>query len=83
MKKQTTLHFWFSNKIVTVLRQFEVEDPHKLGMGGLLWAISANIMPVFGLAPGPLLTKRTDVLPLNLMKSRSRDIGCYNNRIAL
>ena len=83
MKKQTMLHFGFSNKVFTVLRQFEVEGPQNFGMGGLLWAISANIMPVFGLAPGPLLTKRTDVLPLNLMKSRSRDNGCYNNRIAL
>ena len=33
--------------------------------------------------PGPLFTKRTDVLPLDLMKSRSSKIGCYNERIAL
>ena len=33
--------------------------------------------------PGPLFTKRYDVLPPNLVKSRSREIGCYNDRIAL
>ena len=33
--------------------------------------------------PGPLFTKRYDVLPPNLVKSRSREIGCCNGRIAL
>ena len=33
--------------------------------------------------PGPLFTKRLDVLLPNLAKSRSREIGCYNYRIAL
>ena len=33
--------------------------------------------------PGPLFNKRTDVLPQDLVKSRSRDIGCHNDRIAL
>ena len=33
--------------------------------------------------PGPLFTKRTDVFPPNLVKSRCREIGCYNDRIAL
>ena len=33
--------------------------------------------------PGPLFTKRYDVLPPNLVKSRSREIGCYNDRFAL
>ena len=32
---------------------------------------------------GPLFTKRTDVLPTNLVKPRSREIECYNHRIAL
>ena len=32
---------------------------------------------------GPLFTERTDVLPQDLVKSRSRDIGCYDDRIAL
>ena len=31
----------------------------------------------------PLLIKRQDVLPPNLLKSQSREIGCYNDRIAL
>ena len=35
------------------------------------------------MAPGPLFTTRTGVLPLNPMKSRSTEIGCYNDRIAL
>ena len=35
------------------------------------------------LSPGPLFTKRQDVLPPNLAMSRSRVIGCCNNRIAL
>ena len=33
--------------------------------------------------PGPLFSKRTDVLPQDIVKSRSREIGCYNDRIAL
>ena len=33
--------------------------------------------------PGPLFTKRTDVLPWDLVKSRSRQIGCYIDSIAL
>ena len=33
--------------------------------------------------PGPLITKRTDVLPPNLVKSRSHEIGCCNDHIAL
>ena len=32
---------------------------------------------------GPPFTKRTGVLPQYLVKSRSREIGCYNDRIAL
>ena len=31
----------------------------------------------------PLFTKRTDALPPNLVKHRSREIRCYNDRIAL
>ena len=31
----------------------------------------------------PLFTKRTDVLPQDLVKSPSREIGCYNDLIAL
>ena len=32
---------------------------------------------------GHLFTKRKDILSPNLVKSRSRGIGCYNDRIAL
>ena len=32
---------------------------------------------------GLLFTKRLDVLPTNLVKSRSRENGCYNDRIVL
>ena len=32
---------------------------------------------------GTLFTKQTDVLPQDLVKSRSREIGCYNYRVAL
>ena len=32
---------------------------------------------------GPLFTKRTGVLPPNLVKSRSREFGSYDDRIAL
>ena len=32
---------------------------------------------------GPIFTKRLDVLPPNLVKSRSREIGCCNDRITL
>ena len=33
--------------------------------------------------PGSLYTKRTDGLPQDLVKSRSREIGCFNDPIAL
>ena len=33
--------------------------------------------------PGPLFTKQTDVLPPNFVMYQSREIGCYNDRIAL
>ena len=33
--------------------------------------------------PEPLSTKRMDVLPQDLVKSRSREIECYNERVAL
>ena len=33
--------------------------------------------------PGLLFTKRWDVLPSNLVTSRSHQIGCYNDRIPL
>ena len=32
---------------------------------------------------GPLSNKRTGVLPQDPVKSRRREIGCYNDRIAL
>ena len=32
---------------------------------------------------GSLFTKRADALPPNLVKSRSREIGCYDDPIAL
>ena len=32
---------------------------------------------------GSLFTKRQDVLPPNRVKSRSREIECYNDRFAL
>ena len=32
---------------------------------------------------GPLFTKRTDVLPQDLVKSRSREIECHIDRIAM
>ena len=33
--------------------------------------------------PGPLFTKRMDVSPQDIVKSRSREIRCYDDRIAL
>ena len=33
--------------------------------------------------PGPLFTKRMDVLPPNIVKSRSREIDCYDDHIVL
>ena len=32
---------------------------------------------------GPLFTKRTDILPQDLVKSRSHESGCYNDRVAI
>ena len=34
------------------------------------------------LSPRPLFTKQLDILPQDLLKSRSHEIGCYNDRIA-
>ena len=33
--------------------------------------------------PGPLFINQSDVLPLNLVKSRCREIGIYDDRIVL
>ena len=32
---------------------------------------------------GPLFTKGTDVLPQDVVKSRTREIDCYNDHISL
>ena len=46
------------------------------GLQGLLnRSVSAHAELIF--------TKRTDVFPYDVMKSRSHQIGCYNDRIAL
>ena len=37
----------------------------------------------YSFASGPLFSKRTGVLPYDLVKSRRLEIGCYNDRIAL
>ena len=42
---------------------------------------TAAASPLF--ISGPLFTKRPDVLLQDLVKSRSREIGCYDGRIAL
>ena len=36
-----------------------------------------------GSLSGPLFTKRLDVLPRDLVKFRSREIGCFNDCVAL
>ena len=41
------------------------------------------VLPVLFRNPGPVFTKRTDVLPQDLVGSWSREIGCYSDRIAL
>ena len=43
----------------------------------------AGKKPLVKRAPEPLFTKRWDVLPPNLVKTRSREVGCYNDRVAL
>ena len=50
----------------------------------VVWkTISDAISAQLEYTPGPLFTKRTGVLPPNLVKSRSRVIGCYIYLIAL
>ena len=61
------LRFYFSNNKITNI------------MRGMVLSIVSP--PRAG--PGPLFTKRTDVLPQDLVKSRSREIGWYNDRIVL
>ena len=49
----------------------------------LSYLISSYLDITIKQLPGPLFTKWTGVLPQNLVKSRSREIGCYNDSIAL
>ena len=46
-----------------------------------LWITGTEITTA--ISSGLLFTKRKDVVPQDLVKSRSRGIGCYNHRIAL
>ena len=53
-----------------------------------VYYIPASLLVVFSsvlyrMSPGPLFTRQTDVLPLDLVKFRGREIGCYNDRFAL
>ena len=50
-----------------------------LQFGDLLQTFDWNVMP----SRWPWASKRTDVLPSNLVKFRSLDIGCHNYRIVL
>ena len=45
--------------------------------------VCARKMELQCLCSGPLFTEQWDVLLPNLMKSQSREIGCYNAHIAL
>ena len=47
-----------------------------------LAAMSHSLVTVL-IPPGPLFTKRYNVFPQNIAKTRSREIGCYNDPIAL
>ena len=49
----------------------------------LSWDAIAFISPCVKYYTGPLFTKRTGVLPKDLVKPRSREILCNNDRIAL
>ena len=49
----------------------------------LIRTSTANKVHRYVVSIGPLFTKRKGVLPQDLGKSRSREIGCYNERIAL
>ena len=52
----------------------------------VMWLLSVNPHGALSTPlskPAPLFTDRTDVLPHDLMKSRSRETGCYNDRGAL
>ena len=46
-----------------------------------IWIVMEKLLVKW--APGPLFTKQYDVLPPNLMKSRSHGIGCYSDYITL
>ena len=46
------------------------------------WVLFGFVWSFCVYSSGPLLIKRTDSLPPNHVKSRSREIGCYNDRIA-
>ena len=48
------------------------------------WSSSGKPVLTYRLVTsGPLLTEQYDVLQPNLVKSRRREIGCYNDRIAI
>ena len=44
---------------------------------------TGNLKKLTPTPAGPLLTKRTDVLAQDLVKSRSHEIKCYNDRITI
>ena len=65
------------NMLLYAAGEFDTRNPYWIEMLALQSFIIIEPLS------GPLFTKRWDVLPPHLVKSRSREIGCYNDRIAL
>ena len=82
--KRRSLIYWACHVIMTsnetLLSRPVIEDIESIMSFITSWYFARVIGE--NKPPGPLFTKRTDVLPPNL-KSRSCEFGCYNDRIAL
>ena len=74
-------HVWLSYKIKTLTRSRRKYFWFVLIQFGY---INSPRLFVYSYSSEPLFTNgKTSVLPPNLVKSRSREIRCYNHRIAL
>ena len=74
------LHAWSGQRNTLWLRDTVKQTfPGKLAAAGLTTVYYMDIET----SSGPLFTKWMDVLPQDLTKSRSREIVCYADRIAL
>ena len=73
-------HWTTANKMIWFMHTQHIPSYMRFSFCSvLLYFVTGRFHPY---PSGPLFTKRWDVLPPNLVKSRSHEIGCYNDSIA-